>query len=117
MHAEDIELVPAAVQHDNDTKFTAAFDEVFLGAGIEVRKPAPFSPNLNAHIERFIQSVEHECLDSFLVVGEKHLNHISREFLTHYNGKRAALIARVPAAGLEGDASPDGNDPPRKRCV
>ena len=47
------------------------------------------SPNLNAHIERFIQTFEQECLDHFLVASEKHLNHIAREFQPHYNFERA----------------------------
>ncbi|MFO0825079.1 MAG: hypothetical protein U0792_18480 [Gemmataceae bacterium] len=30
-----------------------------------------------------------ECVDHFVVCGEKHLNHIVREFLIHYHEERA----------------------------
>jgi len=89
MHADDIGLKPAYVTRDNDTKFTASFDTVFKSADVAVTKTTPRSPNLQAHIERFIQTVKQECLDHFLIVGEKHLNHISREFLAHYLTERS----------------------------
>ena len=54
----------ATVMRDNDTKYTAAFDAGLTAAGIEVR-PTPYrSPNLNAYIERWVQSIKSECLDS-----------------------------------------------------
>jgi putative transposase len=89
MHAEDVCLKPTYVGRDNDTKFTASFDEVFKSADVIVKKTTPVSPNLNAHIERFVQIVKQECLDHFLIVGEKHLNHIWREFLAHYLNERS----------------------------
>ena len=37
--------MPRGVQHDQDTKFTAAFDEVFRSEGIGTRKTQVCSPN------------------------------------------------------------------------
>ena len=46
------------------------------------------SPNLQAHIERFIQSLKVECLDRFVIVAERHLSYVCREWRRHYNGER-----------------------------
>jgi putative transposase len=46
------------------------------------------SPNLNAHAERVIQSIKHECLDHFLVFGRRHLDHLLGEYEAHYNQER-----------------------------
>ena len=45
-------------------------------------------PNLRAHVERFIQTLNHECLDKFVIVAERHLNYICREWRLHYNRER-----------------------------
>jgi len=52
------------------------------------------SPNLNAYVERFVQSIQHECLDHFLVFGEKHFDYLVREYVEHYHEER-------PLQGLE----------------
>ena len=46
------------------------------------------SPNLNAYLKRFIQTIQHECLDQFVVLGERHLDHLVREFVEHYHTER-----------------------------
>ena len=43
------------------------------------------SPNLNAHAERFIQMLQGECLDRFIVMGTEHLDHLTREYIEHNN--------------------------------
>ncbi|MBC7854828.1 MAG: transposase, partial [Pirellulaceae bacterium] len=45
-------------------------------------------PNTNAFVERFIQTIQQECLDHFIVFGEAHLNLLVREFLEHYHMER-----------------------------
>lgn len=44
--------------------------------------------NLRAQVERFIQSLKFEVLDKFVIVAERHLNHINREWRLHYNRER-----------------------------
>ncbi len=46
------------------------------------------SPNLHAYVERFIQSIQVECLDHFLVFGEKHFDYLVREYIEHYHQER-----------------------------
>jgi hypothetical protein len=42
---------------DNDTKFTAQFDAAIESSGAKIKRNTPVSPNLRAHVERFIQSL------------------------------------------------------------
>ena len=74
--------------HDNDTKFSQAFDTVFRSTGIEVI-PTPYrAPNANAHAERWIRSVREECLDKLLIINQAHLRRIMREYVEFFNVAR-----------------------------
>ena len=48
---------------DRDSKFTAAFDAVFVGAGIRIICTPIRAPRANAIAERFIGTLRRECLD------------------------------------------------------
>ena len=43
------------------------------------------SPWQNAFCERLIGTIRRECLDHFIVLGEKHLRHIVQEFVAYYH--------------------------------
>jgi transposase InsO family protein len=73
---------------DNDTKFTAQFDEVIESNGAKIKRTVPLSPNLRVHVERFVQSLKFEVLDRFVIVAERHLNYVCREWQRHFNGER-----------------------------
>lgn len=51
-------------------------------------KAAHRSPNTYAFVERFIQTLQQECLDYFVVFGEKHMNHLVSEMVAHYHEER-----------------------------
>ena len=70
---------------DRHGKHVAAFDEAMRAAGIETRKTAPACPDQNAFAERWVRSVREECLARFAVFGEKHLAHLLKEHVEHYN--------------------------------
>src|SRR3954470_9790570 len=74
--------------HDRNTKFTASFDDALKGAGLRVQKAAYRSPNTCAFVERFIHTLGQECLDHFIVFGERHLNHLCSVFLDYYHRLR-----------------------------
>jgi len=91
----------AIVLHDADTKFTNQFRGILKSEGLRPHKLIPVSPNLNAYVERFIQTIQQECLDHFVVVGKRHLNYIVREFLGHYHKERPHQgLGNVPLSGL-----------------
>ncbi len=88
MVAKDMGLAPEYVMRDNDKKFSAQFDSVLKYSGVEVKKNTPLSPNLRAHVERFIQTLKLECLNKFMIVSERHLNYICRVWSRHDNEER-----------------------------
>ena len=55
---------------DADTKFTRQFRDLLKSEKMRPKQVAFKSPNLNAYVERFIQTIEQECLDRFVVLGE-----------------------------------------------
>jgi hypothetical protein len=46
------------------------------------------SPNCNPHAERFVKTLRTECLNHFVIFGERHLRHLVKEFMTHYLRER-----------------------------
>jgi transposase InsO family protein len=86
--------------HDRDTKFSAAFDEVFRTEKVEIIRAPVKAPNANAHAERFIRTVRSDCLDWLLIVGRRQLERVLREYVDHYNRERPhrALELRAPEA-------------------
>src|SRR5205085_6597531 len=74
--------------HDGDSKLAAAFDAVFAGEGIRIVRTPVRAPNANAHVERWVGSVRRECLDRLLIAGRRHLEHILRVYVRHYNHGR-----------------------------
>jgi putative transposase len=87
---------------DRDSKFTAAFDEVFRSEGIRVIRTPIAAPRAKAHAERWVGSVRRECLDWLLIVSRKHLERVLREYVRHYNTHRPhrALEQRPPLPKL-----------------
>jgi putative transposase len=74
--------------HDNDKKFTTAFDSVFHAQGIDVI-PTPFrAPNANAFVERWIRSAREECLDKVLIINQAHLRRVMGEYIAFFNAAR-----------------------------
>jgi len=73
---------------DRDTKFTRSFDAVFASEGITIVKTPVRAPKANAIAERFVGTVRRECLDWLLIVNRRHLEHVLRVFIDHYNAHR-----------------------------
>lgn len=87
---------------DRDTKFTAAFDEVFTREAVRVIKTPVRAPRANTYAERFVRTVRNECLDWLLVLDRRHLESVLIEYLGHYNSARPhrGLALAVPAGPL-----------------
>jgi hypothetical protein len=73
---------------DRDSKFTAMFDDVFVGNNARIVKTPVRSPGANSFAERFVGTLRRECLDQLLFYGERHLQRILAEYARHYNEHR-----------------------------
>ena len=73
---------------DRAGQFSASFDAVLAGAGIEAVKIPPRSPRANAYAERFVLTARTEVTDRMLIFGERHLRSVMAEYARHYNGRR-----------------------------
>jgi putative transposase len=80
MYLQDEGLPCEIQQRDQDSKYVGSFDEIFLSTGCKIKKTCPRSPNLQAFVERVIQTLKHEVFNAFCVVSEMHLDHILRVF-------------------------------------
>jgi transposase InsO family protein len=73
---------------DRDTKFTAMFDSVLKGAGIQVIKTPVRAPRANAIAERFVGSIRRELLDHILIINQRHAATVLAEYQDHFNHHR-----------------------------
>jgi putative transposase len=100
---------PRLLLRDRDDKFRVeddAFGRELAKAGIAAVRLPHRSPNLNAHVERLIQSIQAECLEHFVVLGTRHLDHLLAEYIDYHNRER-------PHMSL-GFATPLGRPPPAR---
>jgi putative transposase len=74
--------------HDRDPLFTIKLAEILKSSGVTPFELPPRSPNLNAFAERFVRSIKDECLSRVLVLGERHLRLLVRDYLEHYHRER-----------------------------
>jgi putative transposase len=84
---------------DNDGKYGASFDAVFRSEGIEIVRTPFRAPRANAYAERWVRSVREECLDQVIILDQRHLAYVLREYERYFNTAR-------PHQGI-GQALPD----------
>ena len=87
--------------HDRDPLFTAAWTTLLESGGVSCVPIPARSPKCNPHAERFVKTGREECLDQLVTFGEKHLRHLLREFVAHYNEERhhQGLVRRLIRPG------------------
>jgi transposase InsO family protein len=65
---------------------------------------------MNAYAERWVQSLRAECLDHFVILGERHLHHLVTHYVEHYNFERPHQSrGNVPLPDAVAD---DAGEPP-----
>jgi len=67
------------------------------------------SPNLNAYAERFVGTIRRECLDRFIIVGQRQLRNLVKAYVEYYNSRR-------PHQGI-GNRLPDGSTPASEGAI
>jgi transposase InsO family protein len=100
---QDAELGVRFLLRDRDSKFSAAFDEVFRSEGIKVVRLPYRSPRANAFAERWVGTARREVLDHLLIFGRRHLERVLIEFIEHYHLARPhqGLDQRRPGAAAD----------------
>jgi putative transposase len=78
---------PQFIIRDRDEKYGAEFDRVAKGAGIRVIRTTVRVPLMNSVVERFGRSSRQECLEHVIILGERHLCSVLREFGVRYFNK------------------------------
>ena len=73
---------------DRDGKFCPAFRDILRDEGAEPLLRPPRSPDLNAHLERFMKSLKSESLSRMIFFGERSLRRTVDAFLEHYHAER-----------------------------
>jgi putative transposase len=101
-------LHPQFLIRDRAAKYSGPFDEVFCSEGVRVIRAPIRSPKANAFAERFVGTMRRECLEHVLVLGERHLEKILREYVRHYTeeGAHRGLVS--------GDAGAKASPEPRR---
>ena len=86
--------------HDNDAIFSRSLRDSIPQLGIESRPTSIASPWQNGLAERWVGTVRRELLDHVIVLDERHLYRLMREYVDYYNrdrvhtGRRAAPMGR-----------------------
>jgi putative transposase len=78
----------AHVFHDADANFQRPFRKFWSRHGIRDRQAPIRAPNTQAYVELFIQTLQRECWDHFVVCGLQHLAFLTREFSEYYHPER-----------------------------
>ena len=73
---------------DRDGKFCLSFRNILKDEGAEPLWLPPRSPDLNAHMERFMKSLKSEALSRMIFFGQASLRRAVIACLEHYHGER-----------------------------
>jgi len=97
---------PKYLLRDRDSIYDERFQQSVEAMGIEEVVSAARSPWQNPFCERVIGTLHRDCLDYVIVLGEKHLLEILREYASYYHAER-------PHSSLDGNSPvPRDVDPP-----
>ncbi len=105
---EDEQLPIRFLIRDRDAKFAPPFDTVFAAADVMIIRTPFRSPKANAFAERWIRSVREECLDHVLILHDRHLHRVLKEYVTYFNHARPhqGIEQRIPARDKRGGDGP-----------
>jgi len=89
---------PRYLLRDRDRCYGADFVAHARRVGMETVLTPIATPQANEIAERLVGTFRRECLDHVIVVNERHLRYVLREFVRHYNEARPhqALDLEVP---------------------
>jgi putative transposase len=91
VEAFPFDSAPRYLLRDRDAIYGKAVRRRIKSLGIEEVITAPRSPWQNPFVERVIGSIRRDCLDHIIVLNERHLRRILREYFRYYHTCRTHL--------------------------
>jgi putative transposase len=79
---------PHYLIRDRDRCYGGNFVPRAAGIGIETILTPVHAPKANAIAERVVGTLRRECLDLLIIINERHLRAVLREYVEHYNRAR-----------------------------
>ena len=74
--------------HDPDSKYASHFSAVATGSGIQELRTPYRAPRANGVCERYMGSLRRECLNHTLILNDRHLMRVVREYTNYFNQER-----------------------------
>ncbi len=94
-------LRPSFLIRDRDRCYGGAFIPRAARLGIETLLTPVQAPKANAIAERLVGTLRRECLDHFIIINERHLRRVLKEYAAHYNrGRPHRALDLAPPDGL-----------------
>ncbi len=79
---------PRYLIRDRDSKYGSAFSSTAASRGIQELKTPYRAPKANAVCERFMGSLKRECLDHMLILHQRQLHRVVKEYVNYHNQTR-----------------------------
>jgi putative transposase len=95
--------------HDNDAIFSDRVANAINSIGIKSTRTAYRSPWQNGIAERCVGTVKRELLDHVIVIDEKHLRRLLREYVDYYNEERVHTCLRDSPNGRRTENRPSAD--------
>ena len=102
---------PKYLLHDRDSKYASHFSAVATGSGIQELRTPYRAPRANGICERYMGSLRRECLNHALILNDRHLLRVVREYTHYFNQERPhqGIGQRIPDHYDRPVSSPTGN--------
>jgi transposase InsO family protein len=101
---------PKFLIHDRDAIFNTEVVETMKAIGIESVRTSFKSPWQNGIAERFVGCCRRDLLDHLIVLNERHLKRLMRDYIRYFHEDRTHLgLAKETPAGREKEANPSAS--------
>ena len=89
---------PNYLLHNRDSKYASHFSALAAGSGIQELRTPYRAPGANGICKKYKGSLRRECLDHTLVLNDRHLMRVVREYNNYFNQERPhqGIGQRIP---------------------
>jgi transposase InsO family protein len=100
---------PGYLIFDRGSSFNAEVIEAVMSFGIQPKRTSFQSPWQNGVAERFVGNCRWDLLDHVIVLNERHLKRLMKEYIRYYREDRTHLgLGKGTPAGRETEKNPEG---------